>query len=103
MVTNISAKLANAIGRSVTILGSTGSVGASTLDVIAHARALYGTSAFPLEAITAQRNVDLLALQARAYHPRVAVIADAGLGNRLKDALGGTGVEARLINRRRIA
>ncbi len=94
MTENFSPDLAAALERNVTILGSTGSVGASTLDVIAHARARYGAGAFPLEAITAQRNVAKLAEQARAFHARVAVIADADLVTALKDALTGTGVEA---------
>ena len=81
------------LGRHVTVLGSTGSVGASTLDVIRHARATYGADAFPLEALTAQRNVARLAEQARAFLPHAAVIADASLGPALKEALAGTGVE----------
>ena len=39
--------------RSVTILGSTGSIGVNTADVIAHARATYGADAFPVMALTA--------------------------------------------------
>ena len=93
MTENFSPDLAAALARNVTILGSTGSVGASTLDVIAHARARYGAGAFPLEAITAQRNVAKLAEQARKFSPRAAVIADASLGTALKEALAGTGIE----------
>ena len=85
--------LSAVLGRTVTVLGSTGSVGASTLDVIAHARMRYGAEAFPIEALTAQRNVARLAEQARKFRPRAVVIADASFADALKDALAGTGIE----------
>ncbi len=81
------------LGRRVTVLGSTGSIGASTLDVIAHARATYGQNTMPIEALTAQSNVATLAAQARAFHPRLAVIGDSALYTQLKEALAGTKVE----------
>jgi 1-deoxy-D-xylulose-5-phosphate reductoisomerase len=77
----------------LTVLGSTGSVGASTLDVVAHARTIYGEDAFPIEAITAQVNVDKLAEQARRMRPKLAVIGDASLRAKLSEALAGTGIE----------
>ena len=79
--------------RRVTVLGSTGSIGVSTLDVIAHARVTYGADAFPIEALTARSNVELLADQARRFKPKFAVIADVSLGAKLKKMLAGTGVE----------
>jgi len=82
------------LARRVTVLGSTGSIGVSTLDVIAHARATYGHDALPIEALTAQSNVEALAAQARAMNPKLAVIGDPSLYGRLKAALAGTGVEA---------
>jgi 1-deoxy-D-xylulose-5-phosphate reductoisomerase len=82
------------IGRSLTVLGSTGSVGTATLDVVRFARKKYGPHAFPVEAITAQSNVALLAEQARAFRPRRAVVADTASYAALKEALSGTGVEA---------
>ncbi|MGD0142047.1 MAG: 1-deoxy-D-xylulose-5-phosphate reductoisomerase [Rhizomicrobium sp.] len=85
--------VANVMSRRLTILGSTGSIGLSTLDVVAHARANHGPDAFPLEALTAQSSVDKLAAQAREYRPRVAVIGDPALHSRLKDGLAGTDVE----------
>src|ERR1700730_11324952 len=85
--------LAPVLDRRVTILGSTGSVGTATLDVVRFARAHYGPHAFPLEAVTAQRNVNLLAAQARELRPRTAVIGDASLRMALTDALSGTGIE----------
>jgi 1-deoxy-D-xylulose-5-phosphate reductoisomerase len=82
------------IHRSVTVLGSTGSIGVNTLDVVAHARKVYGDHAFPLTALTAQGNVKLLIEQARALKPRRAVIGDPALHAELKAGLSGTGVEA---------
>jgi 1-deoxy-D-xylulose-5-phosphate reductoisomerase len=82
------------LARSVTVLGSTGSIGVSTLDVVAHARATYGAHAMPVEALTAQGRVDDLIKQALAVRPAIAVIGDETLYGRLKDALAGTGIEA---------
>ncbi len=79
--------------RSVTVLGSTGSIGVNTLDVIAHARKMYGEYAFPLTALTAQGNVKLLIEQARALMPKRAVIGDASLYPELKAGLADTGIE----------
>jgi 1-deoxy-D-xylulose-5-phosphate reductoisomerase len=86
--------LADVIRRSVTVLGSTGSIGVNTLDVIAHARKVYGAEAFPLAALTARSNVALLIKQAREFKPRRAVIGDAELYGELKAGLSGTGIEA---------
>ena len=81
------------LGRRVSVLGSTGSVGTATLDVIRFAREHYGPNAFPLQALTAQKNVGLLAAQARELRPEVVVIADVSLKQALADALEGTGIE----------
>lgn len=85
--------LAPVLDRRVTVLGSTGSVGAGTLEVVRFARAHYGPDSFPLEAITAQKNVNLLATQAREFRPRTAVIGESSLRMALIDALSGTGIE----------
>ena len=82
------------LARSVTVLGSTGSIGVSTLDVVAHARAFYGAEVMPVEAITAQANVEGLIKQARAMNPRIAVIGDESLYGALKEGLAGTGIGA---------
>ena len=71
------------LSRRVTILGSTGSIGVSTLDVIAHMRAKHGPDAMPIEALTARDNVDMLAVQAREFRPQIAVIGNPALLNRL--------------------
>ena len=81
------------IRRRVTVLGSTGSVGVSTLELMAQAEAS-GTGAFEVEALTGGANVGRLAEQARRWKPRVAVIADPARLEDLRDALSETGVEA---------
>jgi 1-deoxy-D-xylulose-5-phosphate reductoisomerase len=73
----------------VTILGSTGSVGCRTVDLL-----LRNPERFEVEALTGNRNVKLLAEQAKLLRPRMVVIADAKLEGSLKDALAGTGIEA---------
>ena len=85
--------LEGVMGRGVTILGSTGSIGVNTLDVIAHARKTHGAGAMPLLALTAQDNVSLLIEQARAFKPKRAVIGCEALFNELKTGLAGTGIE----------
>ncbi len=75
--------------RRVTILGSTGSVGCNTVDLIER-----NPDAYVVEALTAHHNVALLAEQARRLKPRLAVIADVSLFAGLKAALAGTGVTA---------
>lgn len=81
------------IRRRVTVLGSTGSVGCSTLDLMDQAEAA-GTGAFAVEALTCGDNITLLAEQARRWRPRIAVTADPARLSDLRDALAGTGVEA---------
>ncbi len=81
------------VGRSITVLGSTGSIGKSTLSVVSHARQVYGPEAFPVVALTAQSNVEELARQAREFGPKLAVIGDQALYRDLKTALEGTPIE----------
>jgi len=81
------------LSRRVTVLGSTGSIGISTLDVIAHARRHYGEDALPVEALTANGNVEGLIAQARKIKPKLAVIGDGARFAELKQALSGTGIE----------
>jgi 1-deoxy-D-xylulose-5-phosphate reductoisomerase len=75
--------------RGVTILGATGSVGGSTLALIAEAPERYR-----VEAVTANRDADGLARIARATGARLAVVADPAAYGALKDALAGSGTEA---------
>ena len=75
--------------RRMTILGSTGSVGVNTVDLVER-----HPHDFIVEALTANRNVAALAEQSRRLRPKVAVVADPDCYGDLKDALEGTGVEA---------
>ena len=74
--------------RRVTILGSTGSVGCNTLDLIERE-----PEAFAVEALTANDSVGRLAEQARRVGAKLAVVADNSRYQDLKDALAGSGVE----------
>jgi 1-deoxy-D-xylulose-5-phosphate reductoisomerase len=75
--------------RRVTILGSTGSVGQSTVDLL-----LRNPEDFVVEALTANRNAALLAKQARMLHARFAAIADPTQYPALCEALAGSGIVA---------
>lgn len=80
------------IRRRVTVLGSTGSVGSSTLDLMEQAEAT-GTGAFEVEALTGGTNIARLAEQAKRWKPKLAVTADPARLSDLRDALAGTGIE----------
>ena len=75
--------------RGITVLGATGSVGQSTLDLITRA-----PDRWKVHALTANRDVAALAAQARALRADVAVVADPAAYHALKAALGGSGIEA---------
>lgn len=73
----------------VSILGATGSVGSSTLDLIGREPDRYR-----LEAVTANGNATALAALAIRHKAKLAVVADADAYAALKDCLAGTGIEA---------
>ena len=75
--------------RRITILGATGSVGTSTLDLIESAG-----GDFSIEALTAGSDVEKLAEIARRTGAKRAVIADQDRLGALRDALEGSGCEA---------
>lgn len=68
--------------KQIAILGSTGSIGKQTLEVIAE-----HPDFFEVYAITAHRSADLLIQQARQFRPEVVVIADESLYKKVSDAL----------------
>ena len=74
--------------RTVTLLGATGSVGRSTLDLIGAAE----PGAFEVVALTANGNVEGLAEAARRFRPKFCAVADESAGPALDDALAGTGI-----------
>jgi len=65
---------------SVAVLGSTGSIGTQTLDVVEQSG-----GAYEIVAIGANSNVDLLAEQAKAVRPRAVAIADESKAAELRD------------------
>jgi len=74
--------------RSVTLLGATGSIGSSTVDLLARNRPDYR-----VEAVTAATNAKALATLARSLGARFAAVADATRYSELKEALAGSGIE----------
>lgn len=74
--------------RKVSVLGSTGSVGVSTLDLFEQA----GVD-LDVVALTAGRNVERLADQALRWRPKLAVIQDEAALPRLRERLEGSGIE----------
>ena len=75
--------------RGITILGATGSIGASTLDLIKREPGRYR-----VESISARRNAAALGKIAREVGARHAVVADHAAYRELKDALSGSRIEA---------
>jgi 1-deoxy-D-xylulose-5-phosphate reductoisomerase len=78
--------------QAITILGSTGSVGESTLDVISRNR-----DRFHVLALTAHRNVQRLAEQCSEFEAQFAVISDIEQAEALKTALQRCGSKARVL------
>ncbi len=74
--------------RRLSILGATGSIGCSTLDLVAR-----NPEAYDIEVLTAFRSVDALAEQARNVEAKLAVVGDESLYKDLKDSLWGSGTE----------
>ena len=77
--------------RTVTLLGSTGSIGVSTLDLFEQATA-HGSAEVEVIALTAGRNVQLLIEQCLKWRPQFAVIAGESELEVLRAGLGGTGI-----------
>ena len=69
----------------VTILGSTGTIGVNTLDVIAQHK-----SDFEVVALTANKNVELMTEQCEQWNPQYAVMCDADSAEKLRKALNKT-------------
>ncbi|EGF90508.1 1-deoxy-D-xylulose 5-phosphate reductoisomerase [Asticcacaulis biprosthecium C19] len=74
--------------RRISILGSTGSIGVSTLRLLDEAG-----GDFAIEALIGGRNVDLLAEQALKYRPAVTVLADPSQWPAFRDRLAGSGLD----------
>jgi 1-deoxy-D-xylulose-5-phosphate reductoisomerase len=74
--------------RNIAVLGSTGSIGRQTLDIIAEYPALFQTWL-----LVARSSADLLIQQARACRPHMVIIADERYYEYVRDALEDTGIE----------
>lgn len=72
----------------LTVLGSTGSIGTNTLDVVAR-----HPERFEVFALSASRQVDLMVEQCRQFRPRIAVMADEGAAAQLRDRLAEAGID----------
>ena len=86
--TVLSENISSDAPRRVTILGSTGSIGTSTIDLIER-----DPSSYRIEALTAYRNVDLLAEQARKFDAQFVAIGDYDKYADLKKAISGSNTE----------
>ena len=78
----------SAAARTVTVLGSTGSVGTQTIELL-----LADPDRFRVRALVAGGNAVRLAEQAVALQAEIAVVADPAAYAELRDALAGTGIE----------
>lgn len=79
--------------RSICILGSTGSIGVNTLDVIRKHPNL-----FSVRALTAHSNVDLLAKQCLEFKPELAVVGSALAAQQLKEKLTGSTLKTQVLH-----
>lgn len=74
--------------KQIAILGSTGSIGVSTLEIVAA-----HPDKFRVIALSGAKNIELLAHQIRVFRPKLAAVADAADVPRLKELLGNTEVQ----------
>ncbi len=75
----------------ITILGSTGSVGCSTLSVIEN------NSDYTVYALTAKQNIELLFEQCQQYHPQFVVVVDEAAASRLASLLADSELDTQLL------
>ncbi len=74
--------------KNISVLGSTGSVGKSVLDVVSRS-----PERFRVSGLAAGKNVELLAEQVRKFKPAVVAVMSPGLADKLKLAIGSEDVE----------
>ena len=77
----------------ITVLGSTGSIGTNTLDVLGR-----HTDRFTVFALTAAKQVDLLFKQCVAFKPQWAVMTDIAAAQELKDRLQAAGLTTQVAS-----
>lgn len=76
----------------LTILGSTGSIGESTLDVVSR-----HPEKFRMFALAGHRQVDKLAAQCKQFHPEYAVVGDVGHAAELEKKLKQEGIDTQVL------
>ena len=69
--------------RTISVLGSTGSIGTQTLDIAER-------NGYKISALSANKNITLLEQQIRKFHPHIAAVSDETAGKQLKKAVGDT-------------
>jgi 1-deoxy-D-xylulose-5-phosphate reductoisomerase len=77
--------------QNLAVLGSTGSIGCSTLDVVAR-----HPDRYRVVALAAHRRIDPLEAQIRQFHPEVAVVVDPDAARRLQERLVGSGLNTEI-------
>jgi 1-deoxy-D-xylulose-5-phosphate reductoisomerase len=77
----------------IALLGATGSIGASTLDVVAR-----HPDRFRISALAAHRNVEVLVALCQQFRPDIAVIADPACEAELATRLKSSGVDSRVMS-----
>ena len=83
----------NTMIRQITILGSTGSIGESTLDVIAR-----HPDRFQAIALTAHNNVEKMLAQCQRFRPRYAVMLDAASAEQLALKIAASGMSTEVLS-----
>jgi 1-deoxy-D-xylulose-5-phosphate reductoisomerase len=78
--------------QSLTILGATGSIGVSTLDVVAR-----HPDRYRIFALTGQSRIDVLAEQCAQFHPEVAVVVEADAAARLQTLIRDRGLKTNVV------
>lgn len=78
--------------QSLTILGATGSIGVSTLDVVAR-----HPDRYRIFALTGQTRIDVLAEQCAQFQPEVAVVVDADAAERLQKLIRDRGLKTNVV------
>lgn len=79
--------------KAVTILGSTGSIGVSTLDVLSR-----HPEQFDVYALTAQSSVDTMLQQCRQFNPKIAVMLDENAAAKLEAAIADTEIQTQVMS-----
>lgn len=79
--------------RVVTILGSTGSIGKSTLDVLSR-----HTDRYEVKALTANTDVAAMMQQCQQWHPKFAVMCDESAAQKLDEALRQQGSDTQVLS-----